>query len=249
MTEQNQDQHADTEQARKESERVAREGEDVRERVRDSVLNATKGEGMNLTSLRSSAQSAMDGVMQGVKEVSEQHRQSVLGEAFAGVTDAMQKGVNATRLAVEEAQSRGESFAKEDIKQAENELESMTHTIGDMARRAGKDVQEQSSDFMKHAEHTLQSMRPAVESALRAIRQHPAQAAGDAAAIGADVTGRLAKAAIGIAGGLADGLRGVVSGESDASERGKQASQPSGATGEASPASQQQPGEPKDATP
>ena len=248
MTEHDQHQQAGTEQAREESERVAREGEDVRERVRQSILDATQGEGLNLASLRASAQSAMDGVMQGVKEVSEQHRQSVLGEAFAGVTDAMEKGVNATRYAVEEAQSRGESFAKEDLKQAENELESMTKTIGDMARRAGKDVQEQSNDFMKHAEHTLQSMRPAVESALRAIRQHPAQAAGDAAAIGADVTGRLAKAAMGIAGGLADGLRGAVSGKSNASEQGEPASQPSTDSSEASPSSQQS-GEQKDATP
>ncbi|MFW5682103.1 MAG: DUF6781 family protein [Phycisphaeraceae bacterium] len=214
--------HADTEHAREESERVAREGQDVRERVSEAILNATKGEGLNLTSLRASAQSAMDGVMRGVKDVGQQHRQTVLGEAFAGMTDAMEKGVNATRLAVEEAQGRGESFAKEDLKQAENELESMTETVEGMARRAGKDVQEQSNDFMKHAERTLQSMRPSLESALQAIRKHPAQAAGDAAAIGADVTGRLAKAALGIAGGLADGLRGAVSAESKDTDKSQQ---------------------------
>lgn len=213
MTEHTHEQDADTQHAREESERVAREGQDVRERVSRAILNATRGDGLNLASLRASAQSAMDGAMRGVKDVGEQHRQTVLGEAFAGITDAMEKGVNATRLAVEEARGRGESFAKDDLQQAEHEIESMTQTIGDMARRAGKDAQEQSNDFMKHAEHTLQSMRPALESALQAIRKHPAQAAGDAAAIGADVTGRLAKAAMGIAGGLADGLRGAVSDE------------------------------------
>ena len=95
----------------------------------------------------------------------------------------------------------------------------MTQTMGDMAKKAGQGVQDQTNDFMTHAERTLQSMRPALESALQAIRKHPAQAAGDAAAMGIDMTGRLAKTAMSIAGGLADGLRGAVGGSSEESSR------------------------------
>jgi ElaB/YqjD/DUF883 family membrane-anchored ribosome-binding protein len=200
--------------AREETQRVVREAKDVRERVRDTILEATQDQSIGLGTLRSAASGAIDGVVQGARELSDAHRDST-GEAMSGVGDAVERGAEATKLAIQEAEARGEAFAKEDIDQAQRELESMTDTMTDMFRRAGNELQDQVKDFGEHFERTMKSIRPSIENALTAVREHPGKAASDAASIGVDAAGRLAKAAFGIAGGLVDGLRGAASGKDE----------------------------------
>lgn len=212
------------EQARTESERVVREDGDVRRAVRDAILKAARERSVGVGSLRRAAQGAVDGVVAGVKDVSESRRDTTLGEAMSGIGDAMQQGVNATRYALEEAESRGERFAEQDVKSVRVELESLGQTLEETVKRAGRELDEQSRDLMRHYRRTFDAMRPSVEEALAAVRKHPAQAVGDAAAMGVEATGKLAQAALDIAGGVVDGLRGAVAGgKRDKSESPSQA--------------------------
>ncbi len=188
--------------------------DDLRDRVRRMITGDGESGRFDIASVRSSAQGVIDGVLRGVKDVSEERRDSVLGEAMSGIADALRNSANATRLAVEEAEGRGERFAEEDLKRVRSELEnmgnSMSDTVRDTVTNAGESVRAQADDAQRHIERIMQDVRPSIEKALEAVRQHPARAAGDAASAGVTAATKTVGALFDVAGGILGGVADAV---------------------------------------
>ncbi|MBZ0172771.1 MAG: hypothetical protein K8E66_10355, partial [Phycisphaerales bacterium] len=108
-----------------EAERIAAEGESVRERVRRLVLGVAGGEGLRIASLRRAATEIVDGVTRGVGNISEDRRGTVLGETIDGLSDGFGLAAQATKLAIEEAEGRGSRFTREDLRQTADDLRTL----------------------------------------------------------------------------------------------------------------------------
>ncbi|MEQ8769527.1 MAG: hypothetical protein RIB60_03345 [Phycisphaerales bacterium] len=194
--------------AAEQAERIAAEGSSVRERVRGLVEDALAGRGAGV--IKDVPGEVMEGVIKGVKGLADDRRGTVLADAIGGIGDGLASAANATKLAVEEAESRGEAFAKDDLKQTADDLRSLQdmlgETLGGLAEKAQHELGESAGDLASHAERAGASFMPAIESALQAITDHPGKAGADAASAGTDAATRGIGALFDAAGGLMKGL-------------------------------------------
>lgn len=215
MTDGTQD-HANGGTGADQAERIASEATDVRERVRRLVLELAGGEGPRLSSLRRAASDVVDGVTRGLKEVGDERQGTVLAETIEGLSDGIARAAHATRLAIEEAEGRGQGFAREDLKQALDDLRTLDRmfmdTVGGLTSRLSEDVRAQVGDLTEHASRALDSMRPSIESAIEAATRHPGEFAGEATSAGVDATRRAVGSLFGAAAGLLDAAGDIVSG-------------------------------------
>jgi hypothetical protein len=197
------------------AEKIAREAEGVRERVSRLVTDAVGGRGLG--DLRSTVSEILEGVTKSVKAGVEDERRGVLREAVGGISDGLESAANATRLAIEEAEGRGKSFAKEDLRQAADDLrtlESMlVDTVSGLSSKLGSESKEQVRDLVEHARRAASSMRPSIEAAIEAATKDPGRLAGEAAGAGADAARGALGSLLGAASGLLDAAAEAVSGE------------------------------------
>jgi ElaB/YqjD/DUF883 family membrane-anchored ribosome-binding protein len=198
------------------AERIAAEGTDIRDRVRKLVLDSIDRGSLNVAEVRSTARDIVEGVSRGVRRSGEGDRGRILDETIEGLSDGFGRVAQATRLAISEAEGRGQRFREEDIRRAVDDLRSMERMFLDSASEfSGKltdEVRAQAGDIMQHARRAVEGMRPSVESALDAARRHPGQLAGEAAASGVDATRGLVGSLFKAAGGMLDAAGEVVSG-------------------------------------
>jgi len=199
------------------AERIAAEASDVRERIRALVVDAVSGNAGALTDLRRTADSVLAGVARGVKSAGEGKREGVLNEAISGVADGVARSVNATRLALREAEGRGQRFAEEDLKRTVDDLRTIEELFSDtltrFAARATEEAKAQTDDVRSHAERTAQDAKSDIASAIEAATQHPAKLASEAASTAANTAASVAKQGVGslfqIASGLLDAASDV----------------------------------------
>lgn len=198
------------------AEKIAAEDRDVRERMRDLITDLASGKLPRLSELGAEAERAAEGAARGVRSLAGDRREAVIGDVVDGLADGLTRAANATRLAAEEARARGESFMREDLERTTDDLRAMerlfTESTMRLVRRAGQESSDQLRDLTRHVERAAEGLRPAVESAVRAIREHPLQAAGETAAAGLEATRR-------VAGSFLDAVSGVLQGAGDALSR------------------------------
>lgn len=195
---------------------IASEAKDVRTRVRDLVSKAASDGRKTLRELGDDAREILKGATEGVSDVAEEHRGEVLGEVIDGIGDGLTRAANATRLAIEEAEGRGERFAEEDLKRTMDDLRSLetmfVDTVRNLSTSARDSVWAEVKDAASHAKRAGESMRPSIQSALEAATRHPVKLAGETASAGVAVTrqaaGSLFQAVGGLLQGAGDALRG-----------------------------------------
>ncbi|NRA56504.1 MAG: hypothetical protein HRU13_00040 [Phycisphaerales bacterium] len=190
---------------------------DVRQRISELVAGAAATPGRiaegGISAVQRVAQDVLEGASAGAKRLSEERRGSVMAETLEGLGEGLGKAAHATQLALEEARSRGEHFAKDDVKAAIDDLRAIEDLLRDSASRlgsaAGKNVAGGGEDLARHATSVFEAIRPAVEGALREAMRHPVATAADAAATGVDA------ARLGV-GALFDAAGGLLSSAGDA---------------------------------
>ena len=207
-------------QAGEQAEHIAAEGGDVRERVRKLVVDTVEQRRLSFDQLGEVSQSVLEGAASGVKEAEPEQQESALRGVIDGLADAYATAANATRLALEEANQRRQSFAQEDLQRAMRDLraldERFMRTVTNTTGSAWRMVTEQLGAMKEHTERAAQSIRPSMESALKAATDHPGQLAGEAASAGV-------KASRQTAGRLLQAMAGLLQGAGDAlSQTGKQ---------------------------
>jgi len=190
------------------AERIAAEATDVRERVRKLVTDAASGQSAALGDVRRAADAVLAGVARGVQSVGQGGREGVLNEAISGVADGVSRSVNATRLALREAEGRGQRFAEEDVKRTVEDLRTIEQLFQDTITRFVDRVTEETKagadDVRTHAVRTAEGARADIASAIEAATEHPGKLAGDAVNVAADVARRGVSSIFGAAAGLLD---------------------------------------------
>jgi len=200
---------------------------DVRRRISDLVADAAATPGRALEGGASAIQrvtrEVLEGASAGAHKLSEQRQGSVMAETLEGLGEGLGKAAHATQLALEEARSRGESFAKDDVKAAIDDLRAIEDLLRDsgsrFARATGKNVAGGAEDLVEHSQRVFEAIRPAVEGALREAMRHPVTFAGDAAATGVDAARMGVGALFDVAGGLLSNAGQAISGKKNEKPR------------------------------
>lgn len=218
MTNNQNDQNHDT-QAKAESiaaDTTASAG-DVRRRISDLVASAAATPGRAIEGGASAVQritrEVLEGASRGAHKLSDERKGSAMAETLEGLGEGLGKAAHATQLALEEARARGETFAKDDVKAAIDDLRVIEDLLKDsgtrLAKAAGNNARGAASDLTDHAARVFEGIRPAVEGALREAMRHPVTTATDAAATG------VTAARLGL-GALFDTAGGILTSAGDA---------------------------------
>ena len=198
------------------AEKIATEADSVRERVRRLVLDTAGGGGLRIDQLKGAASAVLDGVGKGIERISEDRRGTVLAETIDGLSDAFERAARATRLAIEEAEGRGEQFSQEELRQTADDLRTLEdmfkETVTGFTKRLASNVKEQTIDFARHTTRAVESMRPSIESAIESASKDPAGLAGQAASAGVDAARGVVGSLFSAAAGMLDAAGEIVSG-------------------------------------
>lgn len=200
-----------------EAERAASAADDVRRRVRDAVLNAVNTRTLRLGEVRRAVDAALAGAARGARSVSVDRQGTVLSETVSGVSDAVARAANATRLAMREAESRGQRFADEDLKRTADDLrvldEMLMETVRSFAARSSAEMKGATGDLVDHTRRTTEDARKDVMAALEAALREPGKLAQETGKAATD----LAREGVGSIFQVASGLLGAVG---DVTKRG-----------------------------
>lgn len=194
---------------------------DVRRRISELVASmaATPGRAIEggTSAVQRVAREVLEGASKGAHALSDERQDSVMAETLEGLGEGLGKAAHATQLALEEARARGESFAKDDVKAAIDDLRAVEDLLMDSASRlahaAGSNAKGAATDLTSHAGRVFEGIRPAVEGALREAMRHPVATAGDAAATTVDAARLGVGALFDTAGGLLKGAGDMISGK------------------------------------
>jgi len=197
-----------------EAERIVNEGADIRERIRRLVLRVFRERRMALSELNDLARQVVDGTAEAMRRANREQGRDALCQVAAGLEDAYAAASQATRLAVEEAATRGQAFAEADLKRAKEDLKSLEgmffQTLSDTASRFSHEMAEQWRDLAAHTQRTGSHVGQAAEEALGVIRRDPLGFARQSAAASAELTrhsaGMLLQAMAGMLQGAGEAL-------------------------------------------
>ena len=149
---------------------IVEDGSDVRAKIADAVRQATAMIHETGESLGDVSKSVIDEAVGAVSDEAESG--TVLREVIDGVGDGIGTAAQAVDLAVAEARSRGQEFAKEELHTVADDLRGigglLVETTGRAIRGTGGFVKDQLSELTDHAERTAKRVRPDLESAASA---------------------------------------------------------------------------------
>jgi len=172
----------------RQAEEIVREGCEIRSRIRKLMLDAVATRKLELRELGRIAQEVMCAASRSAEDMMPRQRGVVLGEVVAGVGDAYAVAANATRLAFEEAKSRGDSFAREELDRALSDLAAIDALFRETVMRAARSARNSSvqelDDLKSHVERTISSIAPVIADALRTAASHPVGLARDVVTTG-----------------------------------------------------------------
>lgn len=215
--------------------KIAAEGKDVRQRVRALVSRVAADGKKTLREVGDEAGEILRGAGEGVRKTGQEHRGEVLGEVIDGVAEGLSTAAKATKMAIKEAESRGQRFAEEDLRRSLDDLRSLERTFVDtvqgLATSARDSVWEEAKGAASHARRAGEAMRPSIDEAIQAATEHPVKLAGEAASAGVAVTRQAVGSLFEVAGGLLAGAGDAVKpkGKGKKSKKGGKKSKKKGA--------------------
>ena len=188
-------------------------GENIRAKVRKITLDALHRGKLDAQETRRVLSSVMQGASLGVSKAGDRTAQA-LGEALAGMDEALAKSAEAYKLAVEEAAGRLHDFSKHDLEKAFNNLRTLESMLLDTLKEVADQSAGEARDiFQTLAQHTKVNATSAgatATAAIASLEKRLGRTLREVAAAGSDValstTSKLADAAAGILAGLADAL-------------------------------------------
>lgn len=217
------------------AERIASEGDDVRARTRDLVVDSIRHGAEAAGRLPDAAAKVLDGAWKGLRNVADEKRASVFSEVLDGLTDGLSKGAHALKLTVQEARGHGRTYAEDEVKGAVHDLRTLetmlVERVEKLVSTSAKTTANETKTLLSHAQRAASSMRPEIESAIKAAEEHPIGLVKETASV---VTGATRRAT----GTLLQGIAGVLDGLGE-SVRGGKARSSSEASSSASDASRE----------
>lgn len=197
-----------TDDVRQQVSNIAAEGKNVAERVREVVETAAESMGEagkdGTQRLSSLVSAAIDGASDAVSDAAPERAESTLRQVVDGLGEGLQRTANATRLAVEESARNGQAFANEDLKSIADDFrtlgEMFVETVETHSQRVMDQASEQVDSLRSHAQHTMEGVRPSLESAADAALKDPIGLAGESAEAALNVARQTAGSLFGAVG-------------------------------------------------
>jgi len=202
-----------TEDLRNEAARSMEGAGDIRERVRELTLAAFRERKFDFAAMREVMQQVSDGISLGAERRGEDLRQA-LGDANKGMDEAVSKSVQATRLALDEAASKGREINDTEVRAALDAMkrleQDMLSTLSGTAQRAGARVKSELEELVSHAARAGTDTGAVITRTMTDFSQQLARTAGDATSAGMEAAKamgeRLAEATSGFLAGLSEAM-------------------------------------------
>lgn len=186
------------ETVRKRAETIVAAGKDVSKQIADLVAQAAEGFHRSGAGLVELTKAVMEGAAGAVGQSLPKEPESVLRQVIDGVGEGLNRAALTTRLALEEARASQKSFAAEDLARVRQDLQALNslylETVFNALGQVRAQAVEERDRLRHHAATAWEKVRPALQSALEAARQHPAELGKETFKAGVDVTRQAAGA-------------------------------------------------------
>ncbi|MEO0586636.1 MAG: DUF6781 family protein [Planctomycetota bacterium] len=148
------------------------------------------------------------------KDEGDDAKRSALNDVVDGFSAGLNEAVDATRQTLQGARDRGEKFAREDIAKSVDDLESIRKSMVDAVQGMTASVSgmmgEEAAALKDRIAKAGEQIKPNVEQATKAAREHPGELANEAVVsvvrAGAAAVGIFGEAVSGALNGVGDAL-------------------------------------------
>src|SRR5438105_7997024 len=119
---------------------TAKQGEQVRDAVRQATLGALQGRELTLKNIRDALNSVTKAASAGAAQsgLPAMDIENLLDSAVAGMDDALLKAVDANRVALQQFADQGVGLQEKQLKKAVDELEKFEDTLIDVVRKSAE---------------------------------------------------------------------------------------------------------------
>ena len=175
---------------------LVKKDRDVRAEVSRLVENTSSQFLHAKDGLTGLVKAVVDGAMEGADATLDSPDNHTLKEVVDGITDGLEKSAQAVRLTIEEAAASGTRFATDDLHKISEDFrvvgEVLVNVITAAVETASGHLQSQARSLAEHAQHTLQTLRPSLDMALRTATDEPTKLGSQALDVGSNVARRAA---------------------------------------------------------
>lgn len=154
-----------------------KQGENLRTAVREVTLNALRGRELTLDQIKRVVRTVTEGVSAGAAAPNVD-ADRVLGEAFAGMDEAVLKAVQANHLALQQLSARGEGGSRmqkalDDLEHLEDQFLS---TVRDATKKGSQQLRDQWATLLQQKEASGTATQTQIEQTLEEFgeRMHDA---------------------------------------------------------------------------
>lgn len=205
--------HSGMNKEEKDARAAVERGENIRDEMRKITLEALHRGKLDTQETKRVIRSVMQGASLGMSNTEGRSRQA-LGEALAGVDEALAKSAEASRLAIEEVAGRLHDFSRRDLDKTFNDLRALEDmlldTVKEVADHSAGEAREILQGLARHAKDSGTTAGATATAAIKALEQKLGSTLREVAAAGTDAalstSSKLAEAAAGILAGISDAL-------------------------------------------
>src|SRR5438067_4994861 len=133
-----------------------KQSENLRSAVRELTLNALRGRELTLGEIKRVIRTVAEGVNLGAA-TAKVDAERVLGEALAGMDEAVLKAVQANHLALQQLSAQGRSLRESHVKKALDDLERLEDefiaTVKEAAKKGSKQIKDQWATVLQQKEN------------------------------------------------------------------------------------------------
>jgi hypothetical protein len=147
-----------------------KQGENLRAGVRELTLNALRGRELTVDQIKRVVRAVTEGVSLGAAS-SGVDPDRVLGDAFAGLDEAVLKAVQANHLALQQLASQGQGGSKlqkalDDLERLEDEF---LETVKDATKKGSQQLRDQWAKLLQQKEDAGTATQAQIEQTLEAF--------------------------------------------------------------------------------
>jgi len=147
-----------------------KQGENLRAGVRELTLSALRGRELTVDQITRVVRAVTEGVSLGAAS-SGVDPDRVLGDAFAGLDEAVLKAVQANHLALQQLASQGQGGSKlqkalDDLERLEDEF---LKTVKDATKKGSQQMRDQWAKLLQHKEEAGTATQAQIEQTLEAF--------------------------------------------------------------------------------
>jgi hypothetical protein len=146
-----------------------KQGENLRSAVRELTLNALRGRELTIGEIKRVIKTVTEGVNLGAA-TSKVDAEKVLGEALAGMDDAVLKAVQANHLALQQLSAQGQSLRESHVKKALDDLERLEDafiaSVKEAAKKGSKQIKDQWDTVLQHKQNIGTETAAQIEATL-----------------------------------------------------------------------------------